>query len=39
MPDMPGPYDLEPYDMRVTGRDLRIVDGDYSPDPIGSALP
>jgi acyl-CoA thioesterase/uncharacterized protein (DUF427 family) len=33
MPDVPGPYDAEPYDMRVTGRDLRIVDGAYSPDP------
>jgi acyl-CoA thioesterase len=33
MPDIPGPYDAVPYDMRVTGRDLRIVDGAYSPDP------
>jgi acyl-CoA thioesterase-2 len=33
MPDVPGPYDSDPYDMRVTGRDLRIVDGAYSPDP------
>lgn len=33
MPDIPGPYDSEPYDMKVTGRDLRIVHGDYSPDP------
>ena len=33
MPDVPGPYESEPYDMRVTGRDLRIVDGAYSPDP------
>ena len=33
MPDVPGPYDSEPYDMWVTGRDLRIVDGAYSPDP------
>ena len=23
----------EPYDMRVTGRELRIVNGDYRPDP------
>jgi len=33
MPDVPGPYESEPYDMRVTGRDLRIVEGGYSPDP------
>jgi acyl-CoA thioesterase len=33
MPDVAGPYESEPYDMRVTGRDLRIVDGSYSPDP------
>jgi acyl-CoA thioesterase len=33
MPTVPGPYEAEPFDMRVTGRDLRIVDGAYSPDP------
>jgi uncharacterized protein (DUF427 family)/acyl-CoA thioesterase len=33
MPEVPGPYESEPYDMRVAGRDLRIVDGAYSPDP------
>jgi uncharacterized protein (DUF427 family)/acyl-CoA thioesterase len=33
MPDVPGPYESEPYDMKVLGRDLRIVDGAYSPDP------
>ncbi len=33
MPDVPGPYESDPYDMRVTGRDLRIVEGAYSPDP------
>jgi len=33
MPDVPGPYDSAFYDFRVTGRDLRIVDGAYSPDP------
>jgi len=32
-PDVAGPYDSEPYDMRVTGRDLRIVDGAYTGDP------
>jgi uncharacterized protein (DUF427 family)/acyl-CoA thioesterase len=33
MPDVPGPYESEPFDMRVTGRDLRIVDSAYSSDP------
>jgi uncharacterized protein (DUF427 family)/acyl-CoA thioesterase len=33
MPDVPGPYESEPYDMRVLGRDLRIVDDAYTADP------
>jgi acyl-CoA thioesterase II len=33
MPKVPGPEDAEPYEMGVIGRDLRIVDGAYSPDP------
>jgi uncharacterized protein (DUF427 family)/acyl-CoA thioesterase len=33
MPEVPGPDDAEPLDMGVAGRDLRIVDGAYSPDP------
>jgi uncharacterized protein (DUF427 family)/acyl-CoA thioesterase len=33
MPDVAGPREAEPFDMRVTGRDLRIVDGAYDPDP------
>jgi uncharacterized protein (DUF427 family)/acyl-CoA thioesterase len=33
MPDIPGPSEAEPYDMWVTGRDLRIVDAAYTPDP------
>jgi len=33
MPSVAGPYDSEPLDMGVTGRDLRVVDGAYSPDP------
>jgi uncharacterized protein (DUF427 family)/acyl-CoA thioesterase len=33
MPEVPGPDEAEFYDMRVTGRDLRIVEGAYSPDP------
>ena len=32
-PACPGPYDSEPYDMSVTGRDLRMVDGAYTDDP------
>jgi acyl-CoA thioesterase II len=32
-PDVPGPYDAVPYDMGVTGRDLRIVDAAYTGDP------
>jgi acyl-CoA thioesterase II len=37
-PDVPGPYDSVPYDMSVTGRDVRIVDAAYTgaPDaPVG----
>lgn len=29
-PTTAGPYDCEPYDMGVTGRDIRVVDGAYS---------
>ncbi len=32
-PDVAGPYDSEPVDMSVTGRDLRVVDGAYTGDP------
>jgi len=32
MPAVPGPSEAVPYDMRVSGRDLRIVEGAYSPD-------
>ncbi len=32
-PAVPGPYECPPYDMAVTGRDLRIVDGAYTGDP------
>lgn len=32
-PGVPGPYESEPYDMGVTGRDIRIVDGAYTDDP------
>jgi acyl-CoA thioesterase II len=32
-PDVPGPYDSVPYDMSVTGRDLRVVDAAYTGDP------
>ncbi len=33
MPDVPGPEESEPLDMGVSGRDLRVVDGAYRPDP------
>jgi acyl-CoA thioesterase len=33
MPLVPGPYESEPFDMGVMGRDLRVVEGAYSDDP------
>ncbi len=38
-PDVPGPYDSEPCDMSVTGRDIRIVGGAYTGDPGAPAGP
>jgi acyl-CoA thioesterase/uncharacterized protein (DUF427 family) len=38
-PACPGPYDSEPYDMSVTGRDVRMVDGAYTDDPHAQAGP
>lgn len=37
MPPVAGPEEAEPFDMGVTGRDLRVVDGAYSnaPDLVG----
>jgi acyl-CoA thioesterase-2 len=32
-PDVAGPHESEPWDMSVTGRDVRIVDGAYTDDP------
>ena len=32
-PVVPGPDDCPPYDMAVTGRDVRVVDGAYDDDP------
>jgi acyl-CoA thioesterase II len=32
-PTAPGPYASEPYDMSVTGRDVRFVDAAYTGDP------
>jgi acyl-CoA thioesterase len=32
-PVAPGPYASEPFDMSVTGRDVRFVDGAYTGDP------
>jgi acyl-CoA thioesterase len=39
-PAVPGPYASEPYDMSLTGRDLRFVDNAYTGDadaPVGPA--
>ena len=38
-PDVAGPYECEPYDMGVTGRDIRVVDGGYANDPDEPAGP
>ena len=32
-PDVAGPYECEPYDMGVTGRDIRVVDAAYTNEP------
>jgi acyl-CoA thioesterase len=32
-PNVAGPYESEPFDMGVTGRDLRVVDAAYTSDP------
>lgn len=37
-PEVPGPYECPPFDMGVTGRDLRVVDAAYTNDedaPVG----
>jgi acyl-CoA thioesterase len=34
-----GPYEAVPYDMGVTGRDLRVVDGAYTNDPAAPVGP
>jgi uncharacterized protein (DUF427 family)/acyl-CoA thioesterase len=39
MPAVPGPYEAVPFDMRVIGRDLRVVDAAYSPDPNRTGPP
>jgi acyl-CoA thioesterase len=33
MPKLPGPEDCPPHDFGVIGRDCRVVNGDYSPNP------
>jgi acyl-CoA thioesterase-2 len=38
-PRIPGPLECPPYDMGVTGRELRIVDGAYTGDPDAPAGP
>ena len=38
-PSVPGPYECRPYDMGVTGRDIRVADGAYSNEPDAPAGP
>jgi acyl-CoA thioesterase/uncharacterized protein (DUF427 family) len=38
-PDVPGPYACPAFDMGVTGRDLRVVDGAYTNDADAPAGP
>ena len=39
MPDVPGPEDCPAHDFGVTGRDVRVVGGAYSPDPDRTGPP
>ncbi|HEY1827895.1 MAG TPA: acyl-CoA thioesterase domain-containing protein [Acidimicrobiales bacterium] len=39
MPDVPGPADCVPFDMSVTGRELRVVDAAYTNDPAAPLGP
>jgi acyl-CoA thioesterase II len=38
-PDTAGPYESAAYDMSVTGRDIRFVDGAYTGDPNAPIAP
>jgi acyl-CoA thioesterase/uncharacterized protein (DUF427 family) len=38
-PDVPGPYECPSFDMGVTGRDLRVVEGAYTNDADAPAGP
>jgi acyl-CoA thioesterase len=38
-PHVPSPYECVPYDMGVTGRDVRVVDDAYTDDPAAPAGP
>ena len=38
-PETSGPYASEPYDMSMTGRDVRFVDGAYTGDPNAPVAP
>jgi acyl-CoA thioesterase II len=38
-PDVAGPDESEPYDMGVTGRDIRVVDGTYTNDADAASGP
>ncbi len=39
MPEVAGPEDSEPHEMRVIGRAVRVVGGAYSPDPDRTGPP
>jgi acyl-CoA thioesterase II len=39
MPQVPGPDESQPYDMGVSGRALRVVDGNYGLDPDRTGPP
>ena len=36
-PDVPGPYECHPYDMGVTGRDIRVAEDAYTNEPDAPA--
>lgn len=38
-PQVRGPYECEPFDMAVTGRDVRVLEGAYTDDPGAPAGP
>jgi acyl-CoA thioesterase II len=39
LPDVVGPADAEPYDMGLAGREVRVVGGAYSDEPVAPVGP